>query len=668
MTQQTTQMPTVASGAPGAENDTLVDKLTDFTHGVYQGTTLGFADEAAGGIQGLVFGGLDKARGKSFTDGFKRGYRMKRDQWRREYDAASERHPGATLAGEFVPFSSLLSTSRKLLALPRARKQVEKLIGKANNLTKEDITKGMILARHGLTDIARVLPHSFLNASLGGAVYGLGTSKGETASDMATDTAIGAATAGAAGVAFPLAAHGLNRLRRKIVQSKLIQKGINGLSETPKPKDELPSDKLEMTMIYPENFKTAKSAPAVENVKDKAAAKAEARAAAKAAAKAEAEARAAKSEARAAKRKEIAEMKLKEKISYVARNGLKGWGEIRESKNYGRYGDIEGADYEIFGYRNDPEAAVRRLLEDGNGYIRDIIPGVDLYYGNSSGGLKHLLKRRKEQGIDQEEFVQQLIKALKREVSNEVSIDKDVLRDGKILGGPMGDVFFVRKTARPNPEYVDPRIKLRNLIPFLPKKKQEPSRAIITGYRDSTKNPWVLKLDLEDEPAALTQLWENGKKMTARLRGKETQKDYLKRMMNKHLTEKSSQNDLLKADVENLLLADQPKENLKNALFGSGMRVDVSKKIPEIFKPEDPIKEFMDRMKKKPYKVKNKHLFPKEQQEILNELEKSPMYNRIVTPLDNGTWSTQFTRDQLPLWLSLGNKGGILGSLKAMEE
>lgn len=66
---------------------------------------------------------------------------------------------------------------------------------------------------------------------------------------------------------------------------------------------------------------------------------------------------------------------------------------------------------EFKGYKG--QKAIDKLLKEKRGHIkgafhRDDIGDIDLLWGNDDLGLQHIVKRRKEQGIDSENFLQDI--------------------------------------------------------------------------------------------------------------------------------------------------------------------------------------------------------------------------------------------------------------------
>lgn len=107
-----------------------------------------------------------------------------------------------------------------------------------------------------------------------------------------------------------------------------------------------------------------------------------------------------------------------------------GSGEYRQNTDYGEILKDERDDGEVADKGNDLEdilgeeftnvkgqAAVELLLNKKRGHVkgafhREDIGDIDLLWGNEFLGLQHILKRRQEQGIDAENFVQNLAQAV----------------------------------------------------------------------------------------------------------------------------------------------------------------------------------------------------------------------------------------------------------------
>ena len=65
------------------------------------------------------------------------------------------------------------------------------------------------------------------------------------------------------------------------------------------------------------------------------------------------------------------------------------------------------------------QAAVDKLLKEKQGHVkgafhRDDMGDIDLVWGNDDCGLQHILKRRGEQGIDTDEFMQNLSEVVEK--------------------------------------------------------------------------------------------------------------------------------------------------------------------------------------------------------------------------------------------------------------
>lgn len=83
-----------------------------------------------------------------------------------------------------------------------------------------------------------------------------------------------------------------------------------------------------------------------------------------------------------------------------------------ETETEGKSPSIDGLLGEEFkGYKG--QQAVDKLMKEKRGHVkgafhRDDIGDIDLLWGNDSLGLQHILMRRREQGIDGEDFVSDL--------------------------------------------------------------------------------------------------------------------------------------------------------------------------------------------------------------------------------------------------------------------
>lgn len=180
---------------------TAAETLTDAAQGIYQGLTNGFADEIAGGINGVVYGIGDEITGRgdgTFYGGFERGYRQKRDKYRKEFAKAQERNPVAAGAGEIAG----------AIANPLTSKLSARLIGKTAPLAKKLVTGAAV----GAAD---------------GASYGLGKSGADDMAGAGANTLRGSLYGAAAGVAAPLAFYGaergLNAYQLRQAKTKLLE-------------------------------------------------------------------------------------------------------------------------------------------------------------------------------------------------------------------------------------------------------------------------------------------------------------------------------------------------------------------------------------------------------------------------------------------------------------
>ena len=143
--------------------------------GLAQGASLGFADEAVGGVKGLW-----RALGsrKKFLDAIGEEYKTARDEYRANDDAAREAHSGLFTAGELggAVASSLVPGAGVL-----------------------NVGRGARLAQ------------ALGKSALAGGVAGIGTSKAEDLGDIAVDAALGAGIGGAVGGV----AHGVGRVLKR---------------------------------------------------------------------------------------------------------------------------------------------------------------------------------------------------------------------------------------------------------------------------------------------------------------------------------------------------------------------------------------------------------------------------------------------------------------------
>lgn len=156
---------TASEKTVNADKPDLLDKAENLATGIYQGLTGNFLDEARGAIHGLVVGAGDALTGRgdgTFSGGFERGYKQKRDEYRRDYEQAKAQNPFLTLGGEIVG-------------------------GAANPL----LNKVMAAMKGG--QFAKAIKEG---AAMG-AIYGAGNSTADNLEDMTRDT-IKAGLSGAA--------------------------------------------------------------------------------------------------------------------------------------------------------------------------------------------------------------------------------------------------------------------------------------------------------------------------------------------------------------------------------------------------------------------------------------------------------------------------------------
>lgn len=92
---------------------------------------------------------------------------------------------------------------------------------------------------------------------------------------------------------------------------------------------------------------------------------------------------------------------------------------------------------EYTGYKG--QAAIDKLLEEKQGHIkaafhRDDIGDIDLIWGNDMLGLQHIIKQRKEQGIDTSQFMSELGNVIDNGTFRRYTKRKDIeiMLNGKI--------------------------------------------------------------------------------------------------------------------------------------------------------------------------------------------------------------------------------------------
>lgn len=148
-----------------------VGLVESFVRSAGQSATLGFADEIAGGFESL------------FTD---KSYTQARDESRKNFRAAEEANPLASLAGSvaggFVPVPGLsgLSAIKAVAGLAKTSANAAKVVKVAENLTKANTVGATILK----------------GATLG-AASGAGFSESNTLGGVVGDAALGGAVGGA---------------------------------------------------------------------------------------------------------------------------------------------------------------------------------------------------------------------------------------------------------------------------------------------------------------------------------------------------------------------------------------------------------------------------------------------------------------------------------------
>lgn len=163
-----------------ADKPDLLDKAENLATGIYQGLTGNFFDEARGAIHGLVVGAGDALTGRgdgTFSGGFERGYKQKRDEYRRDYERAKAQNPFLTLGGEIVG-------------------------GAANPL----LNKVMAAMKGG--QFAKAIKEG---AAMG-AIYGAGNSTADNLEDMTRDTIKAGLSGAALAPAVPGAVKGVKWL------------------------------------------------------------------------------------------------------------------------------------------------------------------------------------------------------------------------------------------------------------------------------------------------------------------------------------------------------------------------------------------------------------------------------------------------------------------------
>lgn len=171
---------TASEKTVNADKPDLLDKAENLATGIYQGLTGNFLDEARGAIHGLVVGAGDALTGRgdgTFSGGFERGYKQKRDEYRRDYEQAKAQNPFLTLGGEIVG-------------------------GAANPL----LNKVMAAMKGG--QFAKAIKEG---AAMG-AIYGAGNSTADNLEDMTRDTIKAGLSGAALAPAVPGAVKGVKWL------------------------------------------------------------------------------------------------------------------------------------------------------------------------------------------------------------------------------------------------------------------------------------------------------------------------------------------------------------------------------------------------------------------------------------------------------------------------
>ena len=165
-------------------------------HGLQQGATFGFADEASAAARALLDPLMDRLTGvpEEFRNGdqsFMERYQMYRDDERQQIAAGREHHGGAMLAAEFVP--GVLQAGAGLLgrgAQVGGRAALDQL---AQRTLGQNIRQG---ARAGAGY---------------GALAGAGYGEGETMGERAMDIGLGAGMGAGMGAGFPILGSGIKR-------------------------------------------------------------------------------------------------------------------------------------------------------------------------------------------------------------------------------------------------------------------------------------------------------------------------------------------------------------------------------------------------------------------------------------------------------------------------
>ena len=163
-----------ANNQPSYNEPTLMETLENMANGIYQGATGGYIDEFRGLQHGLVYGLGDWITGRgdgTFSGGFERGYKQKRDEYRQAYKKAEAQNPKLTDLAEL----------NGILALSGIHRVVNKVFPWTKTFT-EPVSKSLPLAKQRAIQLR--------NAAVLGGFYGLGGSEGDWKNQL-TDTAAG---------------------------------------------------------------------------------------------------------------------------------------------------------------------------------------------------------------------------------------------------------------------------------------------------------------------------------------------------------------------------------------------------------------------------------------------------------------------------------------------
>lgn len=237
------------------EEDTKMSAMQSFGKGVEQGTTLGFADEMAGGIQsgmdklaklgvpGILPEGVtetpdqvtEKLKAQGMTGDLPSTYEGARDDARAEYAKAKADNSKSYLGGN-IAGGALTAAAAPVIATPFGSAAIP-----------AGATEAGLLARAGM---------GAANAAPVGAAAGLGTSEADNIKDMAIDTTEGALTSAAIGGAIPVVGAGIKSTFNKggeIIKSKApsihraYEKGKEGIKTYGEDFQQATNDKLMQT-------------------------------------------------------------------------------------------------------------------------------------------------------------------------------------------------------------------------------------------------------------------------------------------------------------------------------------------------------------------------------------------------------------------------------------